>query len=471
MRVLLVTHRFPPAHSAGTELYTDQLARELAQRGHQVEVLTAEKDVARADGSIVRRVWRGVPVAEITNNLFYESFRGTWDHPRIEALFDAELERFRPDVVHFQHLMYLSIGCVEAAARRAIAVVFTLHDFWLQCPRFGQLVHADGTLCETIEPTRCGVCLSSFKYRQSSLERATGRAIASVNRSLGLDLTGMAKSAARRLRSVAPNETSTTPVDSALAGEFAHLVRERERDMLTRVVPHVHRFLAPSRFLRDRFVRWGLPAESIEYLGSGLDPKVFSSSLRTVRAGSGPGRLQVAFIGTLAPHKGAHVLLEAWSKLSVDVRDAASLAICGPSRHDAYRERIVASAREVGVEYSGAVTREKLPARLAALDLLVVPSLWYENAPLIILEAIATHTPLLVSNIGGMSEMVEAGRHGEHFACGDVEDLAGVLSELLSSRNRLAGYYAQPSEVPSTAQVTERIEGLYHAARAARPGG
>ena len=92
MRVLFVSHDFLPRHAAGTEIYTWQLAKRLQQRGHEVHVFTTEKDVARADRSLARREFDGLPVHELVNNLFYEGFRETYDWPPAERAFAANMK-------------------------------------------------------------------------------------------------------------------------------------------------------------------------------------------------------------------------------------------------------------------------------------------------------------------------------------------------------------------------------------------
>jgi glycosyltransferase involved in cell wall biosynthesis len=196
LKVLLVSHAFPPEHAAGTEAYTAQLGIELVRRGHDVHVFTTEKDIARPHLSVRERDYTGLAVHEVFNNLYYDGFRETWDYPAIERVFEEHLDALRPDVVHFHHLLYLSVGCVEAAARRGIPVLFTLHDYWLQCARFGQRIHADGTLCHTIDFERCGTCLVGFKYAQSPLERRLGRAIAQLRKVTGYDAGALARDAA-----------------------------------------------------------------------------------------------------------------------------------------------------------------------------------------------------------------------------------------------------------------------------------
>lgn len=471
----MVCHNYPPAHSAGTETYTAELARRLVLAGHGVRVFTTEKDVGRRDLSVHEREHRGVPVTELVNNLFHRDFRETWDHPGIAARFGEELDRRRPDLVHFQHLLYLSVGCVEEAARRGLPVVFTLHDFWLQCPRFGQRVHADGGRCDTIDFERCGTCMARFKYAQSGLQRRTGRALARLRDATGIDLGPAARRLARALEAGrgAPGAGREGAEGSELgqhpgvadlnagpsAAALAEAVRERDRAMRERVVPCVHRFVSPSRFLRDELVRWGVPPERIEHLPTGIDLEAFPRAPRRPRA---PGQLlQVGFIGSLVPLKGPAVLLEAWSRLPPACASAARLSLRGPGHHHPeFQAALARRAAELGAELGGPLARHEVPAALAALDLLVVPSLWFENAPLILLEARAVGTPVVVSGLGGMAELVTDGVDGRHVRTGDTDDLARVLGELIADPAALEALRHGPP-VPRVERDVERMQALY----------
>jgi glycosyltransferase involved in cell wall biosynthesis len=455
LKILLVSHRFPPHGRAGTETYTEELGLGLLRRGHDVRVFTAVKDISRRHLSVDERDHRGLRVHEVVNNLHYASFRETWELDEVTAIFDELLRRVQPEVVHFQHLMYLSSGCVERASRAA-AVVFTLHDYWLQCPRFGQRVHADGGVCHTIDFARCGTCLTSFKYAQSPAERRLGRLIATVRSGTGLDLGRLARTSRAALGGSTASPSSESS-DAAVAMSEAAL--ERSRALRDRVIPAVDLFLSPSRFLREKLVaEWSVPAEKVEHVRFGVDLSAFGALPRTREP-----RLQVAFIGTRIPIKGPHVLLEAWTKLAPPLREKAELSIHGPSEHEpAYQRRLEELARDAGSRLGGSLARDEVAAVLARTDLLVVPSLWFENAPLVIHEALAARTPLLVSDLGGMAELVQVGESGFHFRMGDAADLARVLTEIIEDPRRLDALYARPIALPRVDEHLDEIERRYH---------
>ncbi len=458
MKVLLVSHRFPPEGTAGVETYTADLGAALVRSGHEVHAFAAAKDIGRPDLSTREREHRGIAVHELINNLFHDDFRQTWDHPRIDRIFEEALARLAPDVVHFQHLLYLSAGCVEAARRSRLPVLFTLHDYWLQCPRFGQLVHADGGLCETIDFARCGTCLPSFKFAQSPTQRRVGSAIAGVRSATGIDLAPLARSAARGAQKGAERTwTAPAPEDAAA---MALAAEERARAMRERVVPCVDLFIAPSRFLRERFLReWQVPGEKIELMRFGGNLEGFSALPRTHST-----ELRVAFVGSLIAVKGPHLLLEAWGRITPELRAQGSLVLHGPAQHEPdYVARLELKAREVGARLAGRLERREMPGALASIDLLVVPSLWFENAPLVIFEAFAAGTPLLVSDLGGMAELIEEGRGGWRFRAGDADDLARRLSALLADRSPFDSLDRAAAGAPNFDEHVAQVEARYRA--------
>lgn len=475
MRILLVSHNVPPHGTAGTETYTADLAQELARRGHAVAVFAGKKDILRREGRVLARRDGDVEIREIVNNLYHADLRGTWDNPRVERAFDALLREHRPDVVHFQHLMYLSAGCVAAAKAHGARVLYTLHDYWLTCARMGQRVHTDGGLCRTVDFARCGTCLPAHAWTQPWAARAVGPALALLHETTGVDLAD----AARRVRAryerprAAAHEPASTPIardaaspaetrvptggsaGSAPGSELAVAAAARWRELRERVGAHVDLFIAPSRFLRGRFVEeWGIDPRRIELVRFGFDRRRFTGA----RTPSPDGRLRVGFLGTLVPLKGPHVLLEAWSRLPPSIRSRGRLVLRGPARADAaYQDRLLELARASGAEIPGPLSRDEVAPFLASTDLLVVPSVWFENSPLVIQEAIACRTPLLVSDLGGMAELVVPGENGLRFPAGDVDALTRALTDAIEGRAGLERLYVAATPLPTFAEHVDVV--------------
>lgn len=460
MKILLVSHVFLPSHPAGTEIYTYQVGKALQALGHEVHVFTTEKDIARQNLSVELREYDGLPVHELFNNLYFNDFRQTWDYPAAAETFGVLLDDLKPDVVHFMHLLYLSVACVEEVQKRGIPVFYTLHDYWLQCARFGQRRYLDGSICHTIDFERCGRCMGGFKWKQTRTERALGKAIAKVRSTVGVDLGDLARDMRRRLKQRHVEGDATTELDvveDGVASEYAEAIAVRDRALRERILPAVDRFIAPSRFLRERFLEWGIPPEQIVHMRTGIDLSGFEGFERRPQE-----RTVITFIGTLAPHKGVHVLLEAWGALAPELKANAELRVYGPPSHNPeYVAGLERQAAKVGARMLGRLERDAVTDALAEASLLVVPSIWYENSPLIILEALATHTPLAVSNLGGMAELVQPGATGFHFEMGSAEDLGRVLGEVLAEPAKLERLFDDEVAVRDVRRDAEVLEESY----------
>jgi glycosyltransferase involved in cell wall biosynthesis len=94
---------------------------------------------------------------------------------------------------------------------------------------------------------------------------------------------------------------------------------------------------------------------------------------------------------------------------------------------------------------------------LSEIDVIVVPSLWYENAPLVIQEAFATKTPVITTNLGGMAEAVDHGINGLLFERGDVADLARQLRRIVNEPELLDGLRAH---IPTVKTIDEEVTEL-----------
>ncbi|MFT5199214.1 MAG: glycosyltransferase involved in cell wall biosynthesis [Planctomycetota bacterium] len=472
MRILLVSHLFPPSHSAGVEVFTAELAQGLISRGHQVAVFHTNKSVGRKDMELRRKSYKGIAVFELNNNLFHEKFQDTWDHADVDARFEEALMEFKPEVVHFHHLMYLSKGCLPLAKKHASAVLFTPHDYYLECGSMGQLVYVDGSVCERVDTGKCGTCLPHFTWRQSDLQRSVGRGLGRLHALTGLDLGPLA----RRLAGAAGNRAggaSAIPAEQDLPPQpaadqvalYTDLAVQRRSELLQAVTENVDRFLCPSQFLADRMQRFGLPSERVFLCPTGVNEEQFLGERQpteATRKRGQNGRLQITFVGTVIPIKGPHLLLEAWSSLPSELRQAGELSICGPVQHaPAYVEGLRAKASEYGVELTGRLSREQVAERLAATDLLVMPSLWFENRPLVLHEALALGVPCLVSDLGGMAELVQEGRDGWHFAMGDAQALAQRLAQILADPTTLVALNPKSPDLCSWTEAAQRFETHY----------
>ena len=464
MRILLVSHLFPPSHSAGVEVFASELALALKERGHEVFVLHGNKRIGRKNLSMQRRTWKGLGIFEVINNLFHSEFEETWQNPAIDGLFEEAIREVQPDVVHFHHLMYLSAGVLPLARRHAQAVLFTPHDYFVECAAMGQLVHTDGSNCDEVDTDRCGTCIPNTNWAQGRLERRVGRGLGLLHSLTRLDLGPLARRLAPTPNQAVPRSDSGTPqIDPEVQKAFAQKAQERRQGLRQALLENVGRFLCPSKFLMERMVRFGLPQERAFLCPTGVDLEKFpvrEAGERRRRSPDDP--VQITFLGTMIPIKGAHLLLEAWGLLPAEWRAKGELSLCGPLEHAPdYVEALREKAGELFVEVHGRLSREKVAQRLLGTDLFVMPSMWFENRPLILHEALALGVPCLVSDAGGMAELVQPGKDGWHFAMGDARALAQRLAAVLSQPDCLDNLEPESPDLCSWDQAAERFEAHY----------
>ena len=444
MRILLTTHAFLPRSVAGVEVYTARLAGALQELGHAVLVLAATHDLAAPPYSLRRRALGSLDVVEIVNSHLEGTLEATYRLPAIDRAIERVLEEFRPDCVHAQHLINLSTGLVEAARLRGIPVVLTLHDYWLSCPRDGLRMQADGTLCGSVDHRVCASCLTGSPYLVPPLQRGASRAarLLGLGRALHLArswtprVTGATLAALRRAWPV-----GSRGLESALDERDDHL-RRRLRD--------VHAILAPTRFARDRAVEWGAPADKIRVLSLG--------------AVAGPTRPRLAlprrrfgYVGTLAQHKGVHVLLEAVRRLPG--HDWTLDIVGNPAIDPGYTARLRALAHgDPRIRFRGAAPPTEQERLWGGLDLLVLPSLWWENSPLTVLEALCAGLPVVASRTGGVPELLPPSA-GLLVAPGDVQELRAALLGVLEDRLLNAAH--EPLPLKTSRQGAIELAELY----------
>jgi glycosyltransferase involved in cell wall biosynthesis len=214
-------------------------------------------------------------------------------------------------------------------------------------------------------------------------------------------------------------------------------------------------FLAPSLFLLERYVAWGIPREKIRHEPNGRPTTGSPSAAQADRP-----RTRLAYFGQFTPYKGATVLLKAMRILANERRgnDVSTQGHTWAARHTRHGEVAAPAEQEPHLWLYGAnlelqpgpyqnefrelleETRQHvtlggryapaiLPTLMASIDWVVVPSVWWENAPLVIQEAFEHGRPVICSDIGGMAEHVSAGVNGLHFRVGDPLDLARVIRQ------------------------------------------
>lgn len=452
MRVLLTTHVFLPDYSSGTEILTFNVAKELQRRGHEVEICTgflakpgladSERfDTYEYEGIRVHRFLHDAApmggqsnVAEAEyNNLFFAHW------------FRSYLRRFRPDITHCFHLGLLSASAIDVCQEFGVPMVMTPTDFWLICPN-NQLRLPDNSLCRG--PDRDSVNCMKHAVSNNQPPRMANIFNRLPHSAVALMIWGINRGAF--------SGSWFSPMVRALH-QRAGFLRER-MNRLDRVV-------VPTRLMEELLVMNGLNPDKVVYSRFGI-PMLPRETHRSDVA----GKLRIGFIGGLSEHKGAHLLIAAVRRLSTLV--ALELRIYGRTDlNPAYFDKLQRlSDGDQRIHFCGTFPNEFIGKIFAELDVLVVPSIWYENTPLVIYSAQATGCPVVASNLGGMAEVVEHENNGLLFEAGDVAGLSSAIERLACNRQLLMQLAANAIKPKSISDYVSELQIIYDSVLAERSG-
>jgi glycosyltransferase involved in cell wall biosynthesis len=286
---------------------------------------------------------------------------------------DNVLADFQPDVVHMHNIYHqLSPSVLRPVARRKIPAVMTLHDYKLACPTYQFLDH--GNLCQA--------CLGGH-FQHALLRRCK-------DGSLG--------------------------ASAVMAGElFVHT--------LTRAYAPVRVFICPSEFLEGRMRAAGVYPRRMLHI-----PHFIETSDIPVKTAPGSG---VLVAGRLSPEKGIDVAIRAVGEL-----DDIVLDIAGTGPDEEALRRLAESVAPGRVRFHGLVDKVEVQRLMLAAAVVVVPSRWYENQPMVVLEALARGTPVVGSALGGMPELIQPGVTGDLVPANDPRALAEALTPYVRTPDR-----------------------------------
>lgn len=418
MRILHLVHQYPPHYVGGTELYTQSLARQQAMAGHDVAVIAPVPETGpplerSADGVRVH----GIPTGERGRlQVFYQSFR----QADVRRAVTAVVEQEKPDLVHIQHLMGLPLDVMGDLHQAQLPYVVTLHDYWYVCANAQLITNTDHSICSgpDAQAANCARC---------GLARA------------GLSAAG------------------------ALAPLVAPIFRRRN-ERLREVLANAAHVIAPTQFVYDTYQRLGMPTGNMSVVRHGIElPENAVRAARAAHAARGRGGpLQVGYVGSIAWQKGLHVLVNAVNELPPD--DVRLTIYGGLESFPDYVAGLKAAMRHPGIRLAGRVARDDLWQALAALDVVVLPTLWYEASPLTIDEVFAVGVPIVASDIGAMTEKIANGANGYLFPPGAPLVLSQILHTLQAEPARLERLEAGIGPVRTLAEHMADVENIYRSA-------
>lgn len=407
-----VVHGWPPWSQAGTEIYAARLVAWQAARGRPLSVYARLADETRSDGAARERLEGAVRVRLWVNNFRSRSplVRNALSDRRGERDFARFLAAERPAIVHLHHLAGHGLGLAREAAGSGAAIVWQLQDWWGLCAR-ANLLDRERQLCPGPAPGRCAVCLPLTALPPAPL----------LNR----------------------------------------LLYALRRELVRRAMRRASLFLAGSMAVVESYRRQGLlpegvPVRVLDYGAPTPEPRALPVSRRQP-----PSTLVVGFLGSLLPHKGAHVLAAAAATLPPG---SVELRLWGDASADpAYLDEIRRAAGAIRLELRGRFPESERDEALAGIDVLVVPSLGLESYGIAPREALARGIPVLASSRGALAELFGGAREGRG-ALFDPErpaELAELLGSAVRDPGRLARWRAAPAFVAASEAHAECVDELY----------
>lgn len=382
MRILFLTHQYFPHHVGGTEVYLRGLVRRIRAAGHDTLVISCREsgkndsmvraeEIVHEDGRVIELHFNLGAMADVP--------RAEYDNPAVGREVRRIVASYRPDVAHALHAMKLSAAALEACLDAEVPLLVTPTDYWYLCPR-GTLVDLAGEACSGPDwPQKCVSCVRALHGYPGP-------------------------------------------------GDVRSLVTLSRRPLhLRRVLLRAARIIAFSREQRQAFIDNGYPPERITILPHGLETSDLLSAVPRTQERR-PLR-QLGVVGSVVPHKGPHIVLEALqlaTELNLECR------IHGALRGDAYSATVrMLAQQDSRVRLMGEFAPEQTGAVLGALDLLAVPALWPENEPLLVKAALHLGVPILATPHGSVGDLV--GRHGGWLTGGDSPaDWARALRQFSS---------------------------------------
>lgn len=411
MKILVVSHGHPELSPGGGE----RAAYSLFQQLQKVPGVSATF-IARAEPrDIGHDGWFGAFRSRKDEFLWvpppFDWFRCVSQQPdNLANQVTTIAERFRPDVVHFHHYYFFGLEALQLFKQTTHSkVVLTLHEYGLICNHNGQMVKKnDLRLCHASSPAECSSCFPEIS-----------------------------------------------------SGKFF-----LRNELIKQLLGSVDELIAPSAFLRDRYAAWGADPPRLTVIENLMPPwfeSVPAEQGRVSVTKRKKAKMRFGYFGQINKYKGANVLLDALRYLPNDVLKLTEIVLFGArldQQPPEFREPLLRQIEEGGatVSFFGPYRNEEVPALLQRVDWMVVPSIWWENSPVVIQEAKAMGVPILASNIGGMAEKVRDGKDGLHFLAGSAMDCASKIEGIVAGSLRV-----QPDRLDVAQQNAESIRLHLHA--------
>ena len=425
MKILKVIHGYPYRYNAGSEVYSQMLCHELARQGHEVVVFTRQENPYKQEYSVQ---WETDPLDSRIKVCLVNMahVKDGYRHSAVDKAFEKVIEDYEPDVVHIGHLNHLSTSLVSKVHEREIPLVFTLHDFWLMCPR-GQFLQGIESRCDDLYP----VCESQEHEK-------------------------CARKCYWRYFGDQQDEEDVRYWKNWVEKRMGH-VQE--------MASYVDLFIAPSHYLRDRFIEgFKTDPSHIVYLDYGFHRERLKQRKRKQESD-----FVFGYIGTHKQAKGIFHLIQAFSQMGRHAR----LKIWGSSLQP-FTSSLQLYVKSLGndvasrIEWMGGYRNDDIAQDVFNhVDAIVVPSIWGENSPLVIHEALEAKVAVITADYGGMKEYIQHEINGLLFEHRNPISLAKQMKrmmdepELISKMTQRGYLQSEDGHIPSIQEHVKQVVQLY----------
>ncbi len=361
LKIIIVSNRYPPNFLGGAEVIAHYQAKAMKNLGHDIIVFAGDTQVPGPLHTMRQNRYDDLDVYRVAlENEDYSAHYFNFSHKDIEAHFDQLLDAFHPDIVHIHNIMGLSLGIIHLSRKKGIKTFITLHDNWGFCC-INTILKKDSQICVTFDG--CESCL----------------------------------------RHIDDGEERRIPISM-------------RKDYLMFQLNEADGFISPSRYIADNYIRAGFPREKLNVIWNGIDIEKYSFVNKQKSE-----VIRFTYIGYLGIHKGIQVLIDTLP-LFKEVPVRINLVGEGDQRRD-LEKKIRRYGKEQSVKFWGKVENRDIDKVLSDTDVFVLPSIWPENQPVTITEAMASKIPVIASDLGGIPELIDDGVSGLLCKPGDVKDL------------------------------------------------
>lgn len=419
MKILLTVHCFYPTHIFGTETLTLEIAKTLKSMGHEVCVLTADSHTEPANGGdYVKYLYESIPVISIdTSKNPNRTFKDTYYKKENAEIIKNIIREYNPDIIHCIHTINLTVSFLEIIKDMGIPAIMTMTDFFGICFNC-KLQKYDNSFCSGPDAAaaNCVECYFAATKSLITLRNKSG-------------FVGKIISSPKVFAKISkvPLMKKVPVIKEASYVTQRNSIIKKQYEIFSRLI-------APTDFLRKSYINNGYPAEKFEKLTFGLNMQPFEGYTEPRKEFK--KNLTFGYIGQLYWHKGVDLLISAFNKLN---NPELKLKIYGDMTQDTnYTDKLKELiGSNSNINLLGTFPRTEQGRILKDIDVLVIPSLWYENSPLVLLGALATRTPVIVSDVDGMNEFVKNDYNGFLFKPGDIEELYNQLKKCVDNPDSL----------------------------------